>query len=424
MKETIEGGAAFHGTFTVPGDKSSTHRALLLGALASGTTRIHNPSPGDDVARTATIVEQLGAVVRKDFDQWTVIGPSDGLRAAASDLDCGNSGTTMRLLCGVLGGVRGEHVVIGDESLTSRPMDRIAEPLGRMGVTVTGHGDRCQPPLGVHSEGRTTPLDYDVPVASAQVKSAILLAGLFADGPTEVREAVRTRPTTERMLLDAGIDVTVDETGVGRRVVVSPGRPTPHNWAIPSDPSQAAFFLVAALLGRESDVVAMNLDPTPERLGYLTVLGRMHASLGRAEGLGVIAVSAKASSLLATTVAASEIPSLDEVPILAVAAAAATGTTRFTDVGELRVKESDRLAATARLVNLIGARATIEGDDLVIEGLGAPRFREFSVHCRHDHRMGMAAAVAAAVGRGGTIQGAETVATSFPDFFAVLESLR
>jgi 3-phosphoshikimate 1-carboxyvinyltransferase len=374
----ILGGSAVRGTLSVPGDKSISHRALLLAALAEGTSTIAGLSTGEDVARTQAAIVALGARVEVDGSGLVVHGGRSILHAPTGPLDLGNSGTGMRLLAGVAATIEGTTVMGGDASLETRPMDRVAQPLALMGAQVTGHGDRCLPPVTVVG-GRLSAIEYTPPMASAQVKSAILLAGLDADGETVVHEPIATRAHTEEMLQAVGADIDIERVGNGRTVKVRRSRLLCGSFHVPGDPSQAAFWLVAGVIIPGSVVTVSEVQ------------------LGEAR----------------------EIPSLDEVPILAVAAAAATGATRFRDVGELRVKESDRLASTVELVRAFGGRAEEEGDDLVIEGTGDP-FRPGHVESRGDHRMAMAAAIAGAacpgLGSVSTIGGWEAVATSYPGF--------
>ena len=419
----VEPAARLRGVVEVPGDKSASHRAVLLGALGGGPSRIERLSGGDDVAATVAIVRALGASV-ETVGAALVIDGSAGLTPARVPLACGNSGTTMRLVAGVVAGIAGTHRLVGDPSLSRRPMDRVAVPLRAMGAIVEGTGPRCTAPLTV--EGRTTlaALDYAVPVPSAQVKSAILLAGLAADGPTGVIEAVRTRATTETMLRAAGVRVEIADVGEGRRVRVWPGRPRPHDWYLPADPSQAAFFAVLACIHADAVLEVPDLADEPERLGFVEVLGRMGGTVTLTRRDGRAALRAVTSPLCATAVQATEIPSVDEVPALTVAAAAARGTTVFRDVGELRVKESDRFAACIALATALGARAWGEGDDLYVEGLGgSDRFAHVELDAGLDHRMVMAAAVAGVAGAGACVEGAQTVTTSFPAFFDRLEAL-
>ena len=423
----VRGGVPCRGTVRTPGEKSISHRAVLFAALAEGTSVIVGLSDGADVAATLAAVEALGAGVQRAADGTVTIRGGRGLlHEPAAALDCGNSGTSMRLLAGLVSGFGWETELIGDESLSSRPMDRVAEPLGRMGATVSGSGPECRPPLRVKG-GALRGIDWTTPVASAQVKSAILLAGLSAEGPTTVREGVTTRAHTEEMLAEAGVDVTVEPWGDGRIVTVNPSplRPvTPRT--VPGDPSASAFFVVAGCVVPGSSVAVEGVYQGPARLGYVAVLQRMGAAVtvtSAPDGTAAIAsrTTAAGPRLTATTVAAAEIPSLDEIPALAVAAAVADGTTVFSDVGELRVKEVDRLQAVIDMVTAFGATAEAHGDTLSITGTGA---RGAQLHgarfdSRGDHRMAMAAAVAAlaaAPGERSLITGFGATETSYPGF--------
>lgn len=413
------------GVLRVPGDKSTSHRTLMVSALADGDSRIVGLSTGLDVLATSRIMEQLGAH-RQDGDGFVIItGPSDGLRATTNDLECGNSGTTMRLMAGIVSAIPGHHTLTGDESLSQRPMDRVARPLTEMGSTIEGHGERITAPLTITTSDALRGIDYHVPMASAQVKSAILFAGLFATGSTSVREDVRTRATTEDMLAKAGVAIlSTDDTDLGRTVTLVPGRPQPCDWDVPGDPSQAAFFAVLAAVHPDARIEVKHVEGSPERNGYLGVLERMGAQL-RVEHLGdTLSFAASSSALRGTEIHAHEIPSVDEVPALVVAAAAATGATSFHGVGELRHKESDRFAGSMALAAKLGCRVWSEGDDFFVEGLGsAERFFDFTVSASLDHRMVMASAVAGLAGTGCTIASVDTVATSYPQFFHDVEHL-
>ncbi len=422
----VDGAVPCQGTVRTPGEKSISHRSVLLGALAEGTSVIHGLSDGADVAASLAAVEAMGAGVERRANGTVVIhGGRARLHRSGAPLDCGNSGTSMRLLCGLVAGFDWETELVGDASLSSRPMDRVAEPLGLMGATVTGKGDRCQPPLRVRG-GALHGIDWTSKVASAQVKSAILLAGLSASGTTVVREAVTTRTHTEEMLVDAGADLTVEPWGEGRVVRVRASSLKPVDRTVPGDPSASAFFAVAGCVVPGSAVDVAGVYDGPARLGYVGVLQRMGASVMLVPGdPGTTTIRATAGPLTATEVPAREIPSLDEIPILAVAAAVARGTTVFTDVGELRVKEVDRLAAVATMVEAFGARATIDGDTLAVTGVGGP-LRGARFDSQGDHRMAMAAAVAGLAARPGQrslITGFGAVETSYPAFAEVLEGL-
>ena len=421
---TVDPAASLHGTARVPGDKSISHRALLLSMLAAGRSSISGLSTGDDVRRTARIVDQLGVRVARVDGVVVVDGGRERLSAAPEPLDFGNSGTGIRLAMGVVAGVPGSHVLVGDASLSGRPMDRVAEPLLRMGARISGVGERCTTPLQIEGSSLHG-ITYEVPVPSAQVKSAVLLAALGADGPSTVLESVRTRPHTEEMIGQAGGKVSVTDSPQGRSIEVAPSELMARHWDVSSDPSQAAFFVVAALLTGDSEVSVRNLYPDTTRIGFLSVLERMGASIQHDLGDGVLHVTSTSSSLAGTVVESEEIPSLDEVPILAVAAAAAEGTTRFVDVAELRIKESDRFSRTISLVQALGASASAEGDDIVIEGLGsARRFAVPTIDAGEDHRMAMSAAIAGVAGSGASISGFDTVDSSFPGFLDVLDGLR
>ncbi len=368
----------------------------------------------------------MGAGVERHDDGTVVLHGGRGrLHRAAGPLDCGNSGTSMRLLAGLVAGLEWETELVGDESLSARPMDRVAEPLGLMGATVHGRGARCLPPLHVRGGGLHG-IDWTSKVASAQVKSAILLAGLTASGTTVVREAVTTRTHTEEMLGEAGADVTVEPWGEGRIVRVRASTLEPVDRTVPGDPSASAFFIVAGCVVPGSRVEVPGVYSGPARLGYVTVLRRMGADVTLVPAERATAtIRAAAGPLRATEVRASEIPSLDEIPALAVAAAVAEGTTVFTDVGELRVKEVDRLVAVAGMVEAFGASARIEGDTLAVTGRGGP-LRGARFDSRGDHRMAMAAAVAAlAAGpdERSLITAFDAVATSYPGFAEDLERI-
>ncbi|HQU25688.1 MAG TPA: 3-phosphoshikimate 1-carboxyvinyltransferase [Acidimicrobiales bacterium] len=415
--------ARVRGSVRVPGDKSYSHRAVLLSALAEGSSTLTGLSPGADVAATLGAVARLGATVEPDEDRVRVSGPTRGLRASAEPLECANSGTTMRLLCGVVAGIAGSHRLVGDASLSRRPMDRVAAPLRLMGARLSGEGPTLHPPLLVEG-GPLAGVEYHVPVPSAQVKSAVLFAGLGAAGSTTVVEAVRTRTTTEDTMREAGLALGVAEEGTGRRVTLAPGRPAARGWFVPGDPSQAAFFAVLGAIHEDASLEVVSLDAAPERVGFVAVLARMGGRVTLHDHGSFHSLSALSSTLAATEVHSREIPSVDEVPILTVAACAAEGVSAFREMAELRVKESDRFAGSMELARRLGATAWAEGDDFFVEGLGAARrFAPFALDAALDHRMVMAAAIAGAAGRGCSITGAATVETSYPHFLRDLALL-
>ena len=424
---TVRGGESLHGSLTVPGDKSISHRALLLAALAEGTSTITGLSGGDDVARTVSAVVAMGAEVDGHGAEVSVRGGRSKLSAPTEQVDLGNSGTGMRLVAGVAATLPGVTSLTGDASLRGRPMDRVAAPLRQMGARVDGRGEHCLPPL-VITGGALHGIEYTPPMASAQVKSAVLFAGLDADGETVVREPVATRAHTEEMLAAAGADISVEPVGTGRVVRVRRSILRPGSFVVPGDPSQAAFWVVGGVVVPDSLVTVTGIHLGAERVGFLAVLRRMGARIGVAEtAKGTGSVTSRTSPLTGTVIESSEIPSLDEVPILAVAAARAQGSTRFRDVGELRVKESDRLLGTVELITAFGGHATVEGDDLVVTG-SSGTWHAGRIDARGDHRMAMAAAIAGAACPKGdevtTITGWESVATSYPGFAGDLGRLQ
>lgn len=437
----IHGQSRLTGRLRLPGDKSISHRALLLGALANGTSHVRGLSDGDDVQRTAHAIELLGAsITRPEPGVVRITGNREGLRAPDAAIDCGNSGTSMRLLAGVAAACPGRTVLTGDDSLRARPMDRVARPLELMGAQLQGNGPRLLPPVTIQGAALHG-IEWSPEVASAQVKSAILLAGIQANGVTIVRERVPTRAHTEELLEAAGAKIQVVPWGSnqdgrsggggrnggggqrGRQITVERSTLHPLELDVPGDPSQAAFWVVAGAIVPGSSVTVRHLYAGKERTGFLGVLERMGALVDRQEIDHMLTVTVSAGALTATEVTASEIPSLDEVPVLAVAAAAAAGTTKFLSMGELRVKESDRLLAVSRLATAFGARAEIHGDDLLITGTGG-RLIAASVDPLGDHRIAMAGAIGGLAATGPTmINDFSSVATSYPGFLHDLTML-
>jgi 3-phosphoshikimate 1-carboxyvinyltransferase len=393
---TVTGGGRVRGRVRVPGDKSISHRALLLAHRARGTSVVRGLSNGDDVARTRDAILALGAEVEGD----RITGGR--FRAAPGAIDVGNSGTGIRLLAGHCATMPWRTVLRGDESIDRRPMDRVADPLRLMGATI----DDTYPPLTIDG-GALHGIDYTVPMASAQVKGCVLLAGVDADGETVVREKVATRPHTEEMLAAFGADIEVD----GLVIRLRRSQLEPFEIDVPGDPSQAAFWIVAACIVPGSEIVVEDIYLGPARAGFLDVLRRMGAEVD----VDGSSVAARTSGLQGTEVRAEEIPSLDEVPILAVAATAAEGSTTFRDVGELRVKESDRLAAVVTELGAMGASVEASGDDLVVHG--GKQLSGAAVRSHADHRIAMALAIAGLAAEGSTrIEGWEAVPTSYPEF--------
>jgi len=413
------------GHLTVAGDKSISHRALMFGALAVGRTEITGLLEGEDVLRTAAAMRALGATVeRLGPGHWQVAGRGvGGLTEPEDVLDMGNSGTAARLICGLIAGHPIFTVLTGDASLRKRPMKRVTEPLAACGARFAGRaGGRL--PLAIEGAAEPLPLDYTLPMASAQVKSAVLLAGLSARGVTRVVEPEASRDHTENMLRHFGATVRVEVQGHGR-VIELEGQPelTAAPVAVPGDPSSAAFPLVAALLVPGSEVTVEGVGLNPLRTGLFTTLREMGADLAvsneRIEGgerMGDI--TARHGTLRAVDVPAERVPAMvDEYPILAVAAACAQGVSRFRGLAELRVKESDRVAATAALLAANGVKVEIEGDDMLVHGTGAPPPGGGQVVTHMDHRIAMSALVLGLATEAPiTVDDSSFIDTSFPGF--------
>ena len=424
---------ALHGTIVAPGDKSISHRALMFGALAVGETRIEGLLEGEDVIATARALRALGAgVERQDNGTWRVAGRGvGGLIEPAGVLDVGNSGTSARLLMGILAQHPFSATLTGDASLCKRPMARVMEPLKRMGASfVAREGGRL--PLTVTGPERPLPIEYELPVPSAQVKSAVLLAGLAAPGRTSVIEHEPTRDHSERMLRHFGADVTVEDIpGGGRRISVA-GQPELKAAAVrvPGDISSAAFALVAGAIVPDARLTVRTVGVNPLRAGILTTLQEMGARLDfanrREEGGEPVAdITASFAALKGVEVPPERAPSMiDEYPILAVAAAFAQGTTRMHGLAELRVKESDRLAAMVRGLSQIGVRVEAGEDWLAVHGTGRPPQGGAKIAVNLDHRIAMAFLICgmasnAAIG----VDDAQPIETSFPGFAALLNGL-
>jgi 3-phosphoshikimate 1-carboxyvinyltransferase len=422
----IEPVPALVGHIAVPGDKSVSHRAVLIGAICEGETRITGFGRSDDTESTIAAVRALGVTVDEhDVDTITMHGVGlRGLRAPDGAIDCGNAGTLVRLIAGILAGQEGEEFELeGDESLSARPMDRIATPLTRMGAGVeTTNG--CLP-LGI--QGRPLHgIDYELPVASAQVKSCVLLAGLFANGATTVVEPIPTRDHTERMLEHAGARVTRRPTSVTVEPAEVLRLPSVE---VPGDISSAAPFLVGAAIVPGSSVTVHGVGLNPRRAGILEVLERMGARIAIYNRRGIGGepagdVEVRASDLVGATIGAEEVPSLiDELPILAVAACHARGETVVRGAGELRAKESDRIEAVVEELRRIGGHIRATRDGFRIKGVPA-RLRGGVVDSHGDHRLAMLGAIAGAASiEGVDLRGAEAAAVSFPGFFEVLEQI-
>ena len=423
--------APLSGALRVPGDKSISHRALMIGALAMGETRIGGLLEGEDVLRTAAAMRALGAdVARQGARLWRVAGRGIGGLAEPEDvLDLGNSGTSARLIAGILASHPLFAILTGDASLRRRPMRRVIAPLSACGARFTARaGDRL--PLAIEGAVDALPLNYRLPVASAQVKSAVLLAGLNAPGLTTVEEPEPTRDHSENMLRHFGAEVRVEHAGAGR-VITLRGQPELRaaDIEVPGDPSSAAFPLVAALLVPGSRLRIEGVGLNPLRTGLVTTLLEMGADLSvenrrEAAGEPVGDLIAAHGPLRGVDVPPERAPSMiDEYPSLAVAAACAEGTTRMRGLKELRVKESDRLAATAALLAANGVAVEIEGDDLLVRGTGRPPAGGGDVATHMDHRIAMSALVLGLVAREPVrVDDTGFIDTSFPGFVALMNA--
>jgi 3-phosphoshikimate 1-carboxyvinyltransferase len=429
---TARRGGPLRGRARVPGDKSISHRALIFGALAVGETRIAGLLEGEDVLCTANAMRALGALIERTGEgAWSVHGVGVGGFAAPADaLDFGNSGTGCRLVMGAVGGCPIAATFDGDASLRRRPMRRIFDPLTQMGAKVVAAADGGRLPLRLQGARDPMPIAYRTPVASAQIKSAVLLAGLAAPGATTVIEQEASRDHTERLLTHFGAEVNVAPEGEhGRRITLT-GQPelVPAPVVVPADPSSAAFPLTAALIAPGSEVILENVMMNPLRTGLVTTLREMGAGIetveARHEGEDMADLRVRSSHLRGVDVPAERAPSMiDEYPILAVAASFAAGTTRMRGLHELRVKESDRLSAVVDGLRVNGVECEIEGDDLIVHGkeraLGGG-----TVATHMDHRIAMSFLVMGlASERPVTVDDSAIIATSFPGFADLMRGL-
>jgi len=409
---------------TVPGDKSVSHRSLLLGSIASGRTDVSGFLAGEDCLQTLAAMRALGVSIEQP-------GPTEvsidgvglhGLKSSATALDLGNSGTAMRLMAGLLSGQAFDSVLTGDASLTGRPMDRIITPLSQMGAEIASQNGK--PPLRIKGRSELLAIDYELPIASAQVKSAVLLAGLYANGTTRVIEPAVTRDHTERMLRSMGVQVT----SRGHRISIEGGQAlTGCRVEVPADLSSAAFVILAALLAENADIVIANVGVNPTRTGVIDILQSMGAdiSLENSRRLGdepVADIRVRSSALRGGSVDPAVVSlAIDEFPVLFVAAAAATGSTVFSGIGELRVKESDRIAAMAEGMRKLGITVDESPDGAVVHG---GDFTGGTVESFGDHRVAMSLAVAGTIADGDVvIRNVEAVDTSFPGFCSCMASI-
>ena len=409
---------------TVPGDKSVSHRALMLGSIAEGRTEVSGFLAGEDCLATMAAMRQLGVSIEQhSATDVSVDGVGlHGLQAPAAELDLGNSGTAMRLMTGLLAGQSFDSVLTGDESLTGRPMGRIITPLGEMGAVIDSNDGK--PPLTVHGTKRLTGINYEMPVASAQVKSSILLAGLYARGPTEIVEPAVSRDHTERMLKSMGVYVYVNGNRIGIRGV---RRLKACEIKVPADLSSAAFLILAALLSEDAELLIRKVGINPTRIGVIDILQEMGADIRfeRPQLFGsepVTDIRVRSSQLHGGTIDPGLVSlAIDEFPVLFVAAAAANGKTVFSGLEELRVKESDRIAAMAAGLHALGIAVEEKPDGAIVHG---GQFKGGTVRSFGDHRVAMSLAVAGGVADGEVVvQDTASVETSFPGFVSCMASI-
>ncbi|MBS6545761.1 MAG: 3-phosphoshikimate 1-carboxyvinyltransferase [Butyricicoccus pullicaecorum] len=420
----INQSAGLHGIITVPGDKSISHRAIMLGALADGTTRITGFLMGEDCLSTIDCFRKMGVEIEVGEREVLVHGVGlHGLKQPTEPLYTGNSGTTTRLLCGILAGQRFEVQLSGDASIQKRPMGRVITPLREMGAKIEGiQGNYC--PLTMYPSTQLHGITYELPVASAQLKSAILLAGLYASGQTCVVEPAPSRDHTERMLRALGVSVETDGNVIS---LTPPARLTAKDVTVPSDISSAAFFLVAGAIVPNSELTIQNVGVNPTRTGILDVLRDMGADITisnyRDDVEPICDLTVRSSKLHGTTIGGDVIPRLiDELPVLAVAAAFAEGQTVIRDAQELKVKESNRIAAMVSELSKAGAAVSETEDGMVIDG-GKP-LHGAAFETYNDHRIAMSMAVCALGCTGQSeILHPDVVAISYPDFFDTLSTL-
>lgn len=413
------------GTIRVPGDKSISHRSIIFGSLAKGETKVYDILRGEDVLSTIQVFRDLGVSIQDDGDVIRIQGVGfQGLQAPSAPLDMGNSGTSIRLISGVLAGQDFAVTMVGDDSLSKRPMDRVAIPLRQMGVEISGQGDRDCPPLHEKGTHQLQPIHYRLPVASAQVKSALIFAALQAEGESTIIEKEKTRDHTEDMIRQFGGEIQVD----GKTIRIKGGQEFQGQEVIvPGDISSAAFWLVAGLILPDSVIKIENVGINQTRTGILDVIQEMEGDLtmeDRDEKAVSASLTVKTSSLKGIRIDGELIPRLiDELPIIALLATQANGQTVIADAEELRVKETDRIQVVADSLNAMGANVVPTEDGMIITGptpLHGADLETFG-----DHRIGMMAAIAALLVRDGNVvlDRAEAINTSYPSFFEDLETL-
>lgn len=413
------------GSLRVPGDKSISHRSIIFGSLAKGVTKVHDILRGEDVLSTMQVFREMGVQIEDKGDLVEIHGCGfDGLQEPQRPLDMGNSGTSMRLIAGVLAGQNFSAQMVGDDSLSKRPMDRISLPLRQMGVEIAGQTERDLPPLTIHGNPSLKPIQYQLPIASAQVKSALIFAALQAQGESLIIEKDLTRNHTEDMLLQFGGQLKVD----GKEIRVAGKQELQaQEVVVPGDISSAAFWLVAGLIVPNSKITLTNVGINETRTGILDVIQAMGGKLSVSE-VDEVAKSAtitvESSELHGTEISGELIPRLiDELPIIALLATQAEGQTLIRDAEELKVKETDRIQVVADALNSMGADIQPTADGMIIQG--KTLLKGASVHTYGDHRIGMMTAIAALLVKDGNVEleRAEAINTSYPDFFAHLEDL-
>ena len=413
------------GNLRVPGDKSISHRSIIFGSLAKGVTKVHDILRGEDVLSTMQVFREMGVQIEDKGDLVEIHGCGfDGLQEPQRPLDMGNSGTSMRLIAGVLAGQNFSAQMVGDDSLSKRPMDRISLPLRQMGVEIAGQTERDLPPLTIHGNPSLKPIQYQLPIASAQVKSALIFAALQAQGESLIIEKDLTRNHTEDMLLQFGGQLKVD----GKEIRVAGKQELQaQEVVVPGDISSAAFWLVAGLVVPNSKITLTNVGINETRTGILDVIQAMGGKLSVSE-VDEVAKSAtitvESSDLHGTEISGELIPRLiDELPIIALLATQAQGQTLIRDAEELKVKETDRIQVVADALNSMGADIQPTADGMIIQGKTS--LKGASVHTYGDHRIGMMTAIAALLVKDGNVEleRAEAINTSYPDFFAHLEDL-
>ena len=414
-----------NGSIRVPGDKSISHRSIIFGSLAEGETKVYDILRGEDVLSTMQVFRDLGVEIEDKDGVVTIQGVGmDGLKAPQNALDMGNSGTSIRLISGVLAGADFEVEMFGDDSLSKRPMDRVTIPLKKMGVNISGQTERDLPPLHLKGTKNLRPIHYELPIASAQVKSALMFAALQAQGESVIIEKECTRNHTEDMLQQFGGHLSVD----GKKITVQgPQKLSGQKVVVPGDISSAAFWLVAALIVPNSRVVLKNVGINETRTGIIDVIRAMGGKLEITE-IDPVAKSAtlivESSDLKGTEIGGALIPRLiDELPIIALLATQAHGVTVIKDAEELKVKETDRIQVVADALNSMGADITSTADGMIIKGKSA--LHGARVNTFGDHRIGMMTAIAALLVADGEVEldRAEAINTSYPSFFDDLETL-